>query len=81
LKKANLIDPSKCLFIDDDRGNVDAAKLLGWKECVHFREQGFDSVEEGGANVDTRGDHEGSGVVVINDLEQLRTVWAHIFKR
>jgi pyrimidine and pyridine-specific 5'-nucleotidase len=75
LVKANIPDPSKCLFVDDDPLNVDAAKKLGWEGCVHFCERGFEADKAG-----KLGDiSEESGVVVIDDLERLRTVWHYIF--
>jgi len=36
MKQAGLSDPSKCYFVDDNRGHVDAARALGWAKCVHF---------------------------------------------
>jgi pyrimidine and pyridine-specific 5'-nucleotidase len=84
LAKANVTDPSKCLFVDDNRGNVDAAQALGWGRCVHFCEVGVETVE--GGQIKTIGSKrlagaEPNGVVVISDLEELRTVWSDIFKR
>ncbi|KAI0921841.1 hypothetical protein AcV5_000677 [Taiwanofungus camphoratus] len=49
LKKAVVTDPSKCLFVDDSRKNVDAARILGWGRCVHFCERGMIAVEGGKA--------------------------------
>jgi pyrimidine and pyridine-specific 5'-nucleotidase len=46
---------------------------MGWQGCVHFCERGIE-----GKNVRIGGPDE-SGVVVINDLEELRKVWSHIF--
>jgi pyrimidine and pyridine-specific 5'-nucleotidase len=76
-------DPSKCLFVDDNRGNIDAARALDWGRCVHFCEAGVETVE--GGQVKTIGSKrsagaEPNGVVVISDLEELRTVWPDIFK-
>ncbi|KII95091.1 hypothetical protein PLICRDRAFT_33922 [Plicaturopsis crispa FD-325 SS-3] len=84
LEKAGVADPSKCLFVDDNRGNVDAAKKLGWGSCVHFLERGLEVVE--GGKVKTLGSEraqgaEENGIVVINDLEELRTVWPQVFKK
>ncbi|KAF8917956.1 pyrimidine 5-nucleotidase [Mucidula mucida] len=81
LRKAGVSDPSKCLFVDDNRRNVDAARELGWTSCVHFCEQGLESMEGGQVKrIGTERQAENdNGVVVINDLEELRTVWKEIF--
>ncbi|KAG6821625.1 hypothetical protein H0H93_000134 [Arthromyces matolae] len=49
MKKANISDPSKCYFIDDNRGNIDGARAQGWARCAHFCEKGLESVEGGRA--------------------------------
>ena len=71
---AGVTDPSKCLFVDDSLQNVRAAKKLGWGSCVYYREK---------RTVDGELKNEGliDGVdVTIESLEELRTVWGHIFK-
>jgi pyrimidine and pyridine-specific 5'-nucleotidase len=87
LRQANVTDPSKCLFVDDNRGNVDAAVGLGWGRCVHFCERGpgVESVLEGkfkemdderlpgAAGPDT--------VARVSDLEELRVLWSDIFRQ
>lgn len=73
---ANVSEASKCLFVDDSKGHVDAAKACGWGGCVHFSEQGFPSAEGAGDKPPAMTD---DGVVVISNLEQLRDVWPHIF--
>jgi len=83
LKQANVTDTSKCLFVDDNRGNIDAAKRLGWERCVHFHERELGSVE--GGKVEAIGSQRGEGAVgndvpVISNLEELRVVWSDIFK-
>jgi len=83
LKKANVSDPKLCYFVDDNRGNIDAAQALGWGHCVHFCERGLQHVE--GGKVKQIGDDRvdgatDNGVQVIADLEELRVVWPEIFK-
>ncbi|KAG5648982.1 hypothetical protein DXG03_000331 [Asterophora parasitica] len=84
MKKAKLSDPSKCYFIDDNRGNIDGARAQGWARCVHFCEQGLEAMEGGrtkqidnerapGAKVDDE-------VKIVTTLEELRGVWPEIFK-
>jgi len=80
LQKANVIDPSKCYFIDDSKINVDAAKTLGWGHCVHFCERGLTATEGGrvkeiGTEYDTHTDD------VVTTLDELRTVWPEIFTK
>ncbi|KAI9574721.1 pyrimidine 5-nucleotidase [Boletus coccyginus] len=81
MRIANISDASKCLFIDDSKLNVIGAKKLGWARCAHFHETGLDVVQ-GGREM-TLGAHDGStdveGIAVINDLEELRTIWPDIF--
>jgi pyrimidine and pyridine-specific 5'-nucleotidase len=83
LKQANITDPSKCYFIDDNRENVDAARKQGWSHCVHFCEKGLETME-GGWIKDI--DNERAPGAVENDvihvttLEELRLVWPEIFK-
>ena len=36
MKQAGLSDPSKCYFVDDNRGHVYTARAVGWALCVHF---------------------------------------------
>jgi pyrimidine and pyridine-specific 5'-nucleotidase len=84
LKTANVADPSRCYFIDDNRANVDVAQQLGWGHCVHFCERGREAVWGGkkkviGENADDQ-KHD-NGVIPIGDLQELRTVWSEIFKQ
>ncbi|KAF5344123.1 hypothetical protein D9758_008849 [Tetrapyrgos nigripes] len=79
MKIANVYDPSKCYFIDDNKRNVNAAKELGWGHCVHFCEGGLVHVEGGKAEeIKSIVKHEDD--ISVSDLEQLRTVWPEIFK-
>ncbi len=83
MRRAGLSDPSKCFFIDDSKTNVKAAINLGWGRCVHFCEQGLETVE-GGQRKQISADGEEAlqmeGAVVIGRLEELRTVWSDVFK-
>ncbi|KAH7887659.1 pyrimidine 5-nucleotidase [Phlebopus sp. FC_14] len=83
MKQANISDPSRCFFVDDSKLNVISARKLGWGRCVHFHEVGLDTMEGGkmktlGQNGDSAADID--GVMVINDLEELRVVWSDIFR-
>jgi len=83
LAKAAITDLSKCYFVDDSRTNVVAARKLGWGRCVHFCERGLVAVEGGKAKEigkDVAGSADGGGIIVISNLEELRDVWADIFK-
>jgi len=75
LLKAKVNDPAKCLFVDDNLQNVQAAKKLGWGSCVYYRERR--TVD--GELRDTVSNVEGVDAT-IESLEELRTVWKHIFK-
>jgi len=80
MKKAGVSDPSKCFFVDDSRLNIEAARRLGWGRCAHFLETGLEAVEGGQAKKLTNQDHENlEGIDVINNLEELRTIWPDIF--
>ena len=84
LGKAKITDPSKCLFVDDNRINVNAAKALGWGRCVHFSENGLTSME--GGKLKIIGDEEdqdevGNDIMTISDLEDLRAIWPDIFRK
>lgn len=72
MKQAGLSDLSKCYFVDDSRGHVDAARAVGWAKCVHFCER--ENLE--GEKIQTEREN---GVVEIATLEQLRSVWPEIF--
>jgi len=85
LGKVGVNDPTRVLFIDDSLTNARAAKSLGWGSCVWFHETG-EEVMEGGRIVERENEATGPqnqvpGVdAVVQDLEQLRSVWPHIFK-
>ncbi|KAG6890554.1 hypothetical protein C0992_000814 [Termitomyces sp. T32_za158] len=84
MKKANISDPSKCYFIDDNTGNINGARAQGWAKCVHFCEKGLECMEGGRTqeitHVKGAGAGEANSVDVINTLDELRVVWSEIFK-
>lgn len=71
------MDPSKCYFVDDNRANVDAAKSLGWGNCIHFCEQGLTATE--GGILKTIGHNEDLKDDAVASLEDLRKVWSKLF--
>ena len=82
MKKAGVTDPAKCYFVDDSRGNVKAARQLGWGHCVHFYERGVEHMEGGrpkkiGSDIQD-GDNE-DGIAAIANLDELRGVWPELF--
>lgn len=86
MKQANVRDPSLCLFVDDNRCNVEAALEVGWGGCVHFSER-TPGLGEGsfGKKFKEIGDQSLRGapsnrVVQIGDLEELRVIWPHVFR-
>lgn len=85
MKQAKISDPEKCYFIDDNRGNVDGARGLGWAHCVHFCEKGLEVVEGGVtkqiSNERAPDAKDDSGVVIATTLDELRDIWPEIFKR
>jgi len=84
MMQANISDPSKCLFVDDSEQNVIGAKELGWGRCAHFYEPGLQTVEGGKAKTLSQNGGattETDGIVVINNLEELRIVWPDIFSK
>ena len=69
MQHAGIIDPSRCLFVDDNLANVQGAKAVGWGSCVYFWEdKPADPAPIEGVDA------------IISDLEELRTVWAFAFK-
>jgi len=83
MKKANVSDPSRCYFIDDNRKNVDAARELGWAHCVHFCEKGLEAMEGGKIKAIDDSREPGAAdndVIDVTTLEDLRKVWPEIFK-
>lgn len=83
MKQANVTDPSKCYFIDDNRQNVDAAREQKWSHCVHFCEKGLETMEGGWIKDIDDAREPGAvdnGVIDVNSLEELRRVWPEIFK-
>lgn len=59
-----------------------AALRLGWGHCVHFCEQGLDTMEGGKhKQIGADGQEALKDAVVISTLEELRTVWSELFKQ
>ncbi|KAF8076490.1 pyrimidine 5-nucleotidase [Lyophyllum atratum] len=85
MKKANVSDPSKCYFIDDNRGNIDGARAQSWAKCVHFCEKGLEAMEGGRtkeiANERAEGAEGMDDVDIVTGLDELRAVWPEIFKK
>ncbi|KAF9467064.1 Haloacid dehalogenase-like hydrolase-domain-containing protein [Collybia nuda] len=84
MKQANVADPSKCYFIDDNRKNVNAARAHGWGHCVHLCETGSqvasdDTVEK--EDEQEKRDCSDTPVEIVTALEGLRSVWPEIFHR
>jgi len=84
MKEADVTDPLKCYFVDDNRGNIDGAIAQGWGKCVHFCEKGLEAME--GGITKQIGDEpldpthpNGANIVEISRLDQLRDVWPEIF--
>ncbi|KAI0796719.1 pyrimidine 5-nucleotidase [Abortiporus biennis] len=81
MRLAKISDPSRCLFVDDSRTNVEAAKSLGWGRCVHFCEHGLEVVEGGKRKqLHSEGTETPTGVKIITNLEELRDLWSEFFK-
>lgn len=81
MKKVGVTDPAKCYFIDDSRNNVAAAIRMGWGHCVHFCEEGLETVEGGKPKqIGADGKEALQDATVISRLEELRTVWSEVFK-
>jgi pyrimidine and pyridine-specific 5'-nucleotidase len=84
MKQANIKDPSKCYFVDDNRKNIDSACAEGWAHCVHFCERGLEAMEGGRIKEiddEREPDAVDNDVVEISTLDELRTVWPEIFKQ
>ena len=80
MEKAGVNDPARCLFVDDNLGNVKAAMTVGWTRSVHFREHEPEAIEAYVTHADK--DHETitkDGIPIINNLQQLRELWSDIF--
>jgi pyrimidine and pyridine-specific 5'-nucleotidase len=80
MDKAGINDPTRCLFVDDNLGNVKAARSVGWIRSVHFREHAPETIEKHVTHTDK--DQETitkDGTPTINNLQQLRELWSHIF--
>jgi pyrimidine and pyridine-specific 5'-nucleotidase len=78
MHQAGVIDPTKCLFVDDNLSNVKAARSVGWIRSVHFREGVPESIKTHVTHTDKETITK-DGIPIINNLQQLREVWADIF--
>nr|GAT59911.1 pyrimidine 5-nucleotidase [Mycena chlorophos] len=80
LLKTGISDPANVYFVDDSRLNVKAAKsaAVGWGHVAHFCERGLVHVEGGKAKEISHVEPI-AGVDVIEDLEELRTIWPEVF--
>ncbi|KAG8931336.1 hypothetical protein FRC03_002388 [Tulasnella sp. 419] len=86
LQVANVKDPSKCYFVDDNLRNVRQAKVLGWGSSVYYKEPPeHPAVEqinrmaaEAGTESKSRDETEGVDAT-IESLMELRNVWSHLF--
>lgn len=85
MSKAAITDPSKCYFVDDNHGNIDAARAQGWGHCAHFCEVGLMTMEGGKigeiGSARKKGAGPDEGVDVVTTLEELRSVWPEIFRK
>ncbi|KAJ7068368.1 pyrimidine 5-nucleotidase [Mycena amicta] len=72
------VDPFDCYFVDDSRPNVKAARALGWGHVAHFCERGLIH-SEGGKLKEITEVEVLEGIDVIEDLEELRTIWPEVF--
>jgi pyrimidine and pyridine-specific 5'-nucleotidase len=80
MDKAGVNDPTRCLFVDDNLGNVEAAKSVGWIRSVHFREHAPETIEARVTHTDKdQKTITKDGTHIINNLQQLRELWSDIF--
>jgi pyrimidine and pyridine-specific 5'-nucleotidase len=80
MDKAGVNDPTKCFFVDDNLGNVKAARGVGWIRSIHFREHVPETIDGYVTHADN--DQKAiikDGIPIINNLQQLREVWPDIF--
>lgn len=61
--------------------NIRAAKRIGWKNCIHFQEQGLEAQrmrkrQDSNSNIASATDDLES----VSTLEEVRSVWPEIFK-
>ncbi|KAI0284338.1 pyrimidine 5-nucleotidase [Russula aff. rugulosa BPL654] len=80
MDNAGVNDPSRCLFVDDNLGNVKAARSVGWIRSVHFREDTPETIEAHVTHTDKdQKTITKDGTPIINNLQQLRELWPDIF--
>jgi pyrimidine and pyridine-specific 5'-nucleotidase len=83
MAQAGVSDGSRCLFVDDNLGNVQAAKIaktdggVGWRSCIYYREAdspgGVAPIKDSKKDIDD----------YVDDLDILRQKWKEfgIFKQ
>ncbi|KAG6866441.1 hypothetical protein C0991_003959 [Blastosporella zonata] len=78
MKQAGISDPSKCYFVDDNRGNIDGARAQNWAKCAHFCEKGLEAMEGGRtkqiSNERAAGAEGTDGVDIVTTLDELRDI-------
>ena len=80
MDKAGVNDPTRCLFVDDNLGNVKAARSVGWIRSVHFREHAPETIDAHVTYTDKdQKTITKDGTPIINNLQQLRDLWSDIF--
>jgi pyrimidine and pyridine-specific 5'-nucleotidase len=80
MDKAGVNTPTRCLFVDDNLGNVNAARSVGWIRSVHFREHAPETIEAHVTHTDKdQKTITKDGTPIINNLQRLRQLWPDIF--
>jgi pyrimidine and pyridine-specific 5'-nucleotidase len=82
MDQAGVKDPAKCLFVDDTLENIEGGKRVGWIRSVYFREQEPMGLWEQDVDHTRTGQGElpiEDKIHIINDLQQLRSVWSDVF--
>ncbi|KAI0068823.1 pyrimidine 5-nucleotidase, partial [Artomyces pyxidatus] len=68
MKKAGVSDPAKCLFVDDNLGNVEGARRVGWERVI------------GDEHTEAQNGAFDGAVPVVRNLQDLRKLWPDIFR-
>ncbi len=80
MDQAGVNDPTRCLFVDDNLGNVKAARSVGWIRSVHFREHRPETIEAHVTHMDEDEKTITKDVTpIVNNLQRLRELWSDIF--
>jgi pyrimidine and pyridine-specific 5'-nucleotidase len=72
--QAGVTDPSLCYFVDDQLKNVETAKTMGWNSSVWYNES------KRRDQIPVAGSREPHVDAVIDSLEELRHIWAPLYK-